>query len=214
MYRDADVAIIHLYCDYREQQAQDPGSCARSILRQLSMQISSSTLPAAVSEFYQNTRNDVVDPSWFSQLQKIICRVASTFSRCFLVIDALDETEPSRQRPGLLQLFKTIRDGLPYQRPKIFATSRKHASSVLPFFQDACTINVTANVDDLRNILSKIMREHHDSKYILDASLREEILNKLCVESDGMYVAPRSSSGVDSLDFCFPSCRCKKYYRN
>jgi ankyrin repeat protein len=152
------------------------------------MQLNGNIVPASVSDFYQRTRNEVKDQSWYIELQRLLCRVASTFSRCFFVVDALDEVEVGSHMPGLLELFSVLRRGLSTRGPKIFATSRKYASTIQNFFQEATKVTVAAHNDDLRTILAKIITDHQDSKYILDDNLREEILDKLCAGAHGMYV--------------------------
>lgn len=156
------------------------------MLRQLSMQCNA--LPTSISEYYQRTRNEVKDQSWYVELQNILCRVASTFARCFFVIDALDEAESRMQMPGLLELFDVLRSGITFRAPKIFATSRKHVAAIQESFQSATKVTVTANNEDLRTLLSKLISDHKDSKYILDEDLKRKILDTLCERAHGMYV--------------------------
>lgn len=181
-----DIAVVHIYCDYREQQAQSPEHCAGSMLRQLSMQCNA--IPISVSEFYQRTRNEVKDHSWYMELRTVLCRVASTFARCFIVIDALDETEMKSQMRGLLELLGVLRCNITARPPKIFATSRKHPAPVLQFFREATKVTVTASNEDLRTILAEIIADHPDCQYIMDEKLKEDILDTLCANAQGMYV--------------------------
>jgi hypothetical protein len=145
-------------------------------------------MPIAVSEFYQRTRNSVKDQSWYIELQTIFCRVASTFSRCFFVIDALDEAEAGSHMHGLLDLLRSLRNGINSRIPKVFATSRKYAAAIQDSFREAVKVTVAANNEDLRTILAKLIADHHDSKYVLDDKLREDILDTLCIGAQGMYV--------------------------
>jgi hypothetical protein len=186
LYKDADVAVIYYYCDYREQQIQSPANCAKQLLRQLSTQCNS--MPTAVSEFYERTHNEIQDRSWYLELQTILCRVASTFSRCFIIMDALDEAEASSHRAGLLELLDRARGGITSRAPKVFATSRKHSSAVEDSFRNAIKVDVIANNADVRIVLAKIVDEHQDSKYILDEELKKEILDKLCASAHKMHV--------------------------
>jgi NACHT domain len=185
--KDKDIAVIHFYCDYREQQAQTPANCARNMLRQLSMQCN--TVPTSVAEFYQRTRSEVKEQSWYAELRQIVCRVASTFSKCYFVIDALDEAEVESHMSGLLELLGILRSSVA-TTAKIFATSRKHTSAIQESFQDATKVSVTANNEDLRTILAKIIADQQRSKYILDDNLKEDILVTLCAGAHGMYVLP------------------------
>lgn len=192
--KDDDIAIVHFYCDYREQQSQSPANCARNMLRQLSTQCN--TMPVSVSEFYQRTRNDVKDQTWYVELKNILCRVASTFSRCYFIIDALDEAAAGSHVHGLLDLIGSLRSGIGRRPPKIFATSRKHASAIQESFQEAIKVTVTANNEDLRSILTTQIADHHDSKYFVDDDLKEDIVKTLCASAQGMYVLWLSSVDI------------------
>jgi hypothetical protein len=156
------------------------------MLRQLSSQCNA--LPTSVSDFYERTHNEIQDRSWYFELQNILCRVASTFSRCFIVIDALDEAEATSHMTGLLELFDSLRRGMTSRAPKMLATSRKHASSIEQSFHKAIKVTVSANNDDVRIVLAKMIAEHQDSKYILDDMLKKEILDKLCASAHKMWV--------------------------
>lgn len=186
LYADADVAIVYFYCDYREQQVQSPANCAKHLLRQFSTQCNA--LPTSVSDFYERTHNEIQDRSWYLELQNILCRVASTFSRCFIVIDALDEAEATSHMTGLLELLDTLRKGISGRAPKILATSRKHASAIEASFHNATKVTVSANIEDVRIVLAKMIADHQDSKYILDEKLKQEILDKLCASAHKMCV--------------------------
>jgi hypothetical protein len=185
LYKDEDIAIIHFYCDYREQESQTPESCARQLLRQLLMQYNS--LPHSVSDFYVRTLKEVKDKSWYVELQEILCRVASTFSTCYFVIDALDEAEVRSHLPGLLELLNIVRSNIT-ARPKLFATSRKYESSIRKSFDEATIVHVAAQDEDLRTILAKTIADQPDSEYILDDTLKEDILITLCATAHGMCV--------------------------
>ena len=152
------------------------------MLRQLAMQCNA--IPASVSEFYQRTHNEVQDQSWYVELRKILCRVVSTFSRCFFVIDALDEARS--HLPGLLDLLNVLQSDMTTRTPKIFATGRKHVPIIQESFQKATQVTVAANNEDLRTVLAKAIADHPDAKYVLDEELKEDILVTLCRAAHGM----------------------------
>ena len=180
-------------------------------------------MPVAVSEFYQSTRNDVKDHSWYIELREILCRVASTFSGCFFVIDALDEAEAGSHMHGLLELLRSLRSGIRSPMPKIFATSRKHASAIQESFREAIKVTITADNEDLRTILAKLIADHHHSKYILDDKLKEDILGSLCTGAQGMYVRLKpvlqyllneELTKPPSSGFCYPFFSSSTFYRS
>ncbi|ERF70990.1 hypothetical protein EPUS_03269 [Endocarpon pusillum Z07020] len=183
-----DIAVVYLYCDYREQQAQTPVNCARNMLRQLSMQYH--VLPPVVSEFYRRTHNETQDQSWYVELQEILCKVASKFAKCFFVVDALDEAEASSHLRGLLELLDVLRRSITGGTPKIFATSRKHGSPIQVSFQEATRMTVSANKEDLRAIIEKAIADHQDPNRILDERLKEDIMVTLSTTAHGMCLLP------------------------
>lgn len=185
-YKSEDVAIAFYYYDYSEQQSQSPSSFARSLLRQLCS--SGRTVPTSVADFYQRTRNDVKDQTWFSDLLSILRRVVSTYARCFIIVDALDEADAQSQRSGFLEVLDAIRGGGDVL--KLLATSRAHALSSVGRFHDPIMFDVVANPSDLRQYLNQAIDEHPDSEYTMDSDLKEQILQTLCNHANGMFLLP------------------------
>lgn len=120
-------------------------------------------------------------------------------------MDALDEAEMRSHMPGFLDLLAVLRRDISAQAPKIFATSRKYASAIQDAFREATKITVTANDKDLRTILAKTIADHHDSKYILDDKLKEDILVSLCASAHGMYVRLFTATNESYHTFDLPS---------
>ena len=75
----------------------------------------------------------------------------------------LDEAAARSHVRGLLDLLGSLRSGIGIRMPKIFATSRKHASASQESFREAIKVTITANNEDLRTILTKQIADHHDS---------------------------------------------------
>jgi hypothetical protein len=179
-YRDQDVGIAYFYCEYSDQESQTALSFTRSLLRQLSSQCG--LAPAVLAEFYRKTKNDIKDHAWFMELQDLLHHVASTFTQCYLVIDALDECE-ANYRSGIFGVLENFRRRL---NTRVFASTRPHLSNIEHLFKDAAQIEVTASGTDLQTFLSRMIDEHPDSEYIMDNLLRSEILDKLCANAHGM----------------------------
>ena len=184
--RHEDTAVIYYYCDYSEQQAQTPEHLARCVLRQACAACSS--MPTAVAEFHKETRHLPKDETWFQELQKRLHRVLATFTTCYLVIDAFDETEAIKQRAGLFSVIHGIRSAS--TRIKVFATTRPHLSNIEDKFVQPTRIHVTASEADLRHYLGDMIDSHPDADDILDAVLRQEILDRLCENANGMFLLP------------------------
>lgn len=184
-YRKNDVVIIYYYCDYSEQQSQTAEHLARCILRQACTSYAS--MPIAVTEFWKSTRDALRDETWFQGLQTALNRVMSTFRKCYLVIDALDETTP-HQRTEFFKVIDGIRSAL--TGLKVFATTRPHLSDIEDHLVVPSRIHVTASEADLRHYLGEMLDRHPDADDILDAALKQEILDKLCENANGMFLLP------------------------
>jgi len=191
-FKDQDVPVVHYYCDYSEQRAQTPLHFAGCILRQLCA--SCDDIPAPVAEFYQRTRNDIKDQTWFSDLQGILRWVMATFSRCFLVLDALDEADALSQRTGLFDVLQMSRTSPGVLR--VFATSRPHLSNVENKLHRPIKVEVVADQRDLRQYLGQMIDDHPDARYILDPILRHQVLDKLCANAGGMFLLPALQIGT------------------
>lgn len=183
---DNDVCVAHYYFDFAEQSLQTDVHFARSILRQICT--SSTGLPSAVSTLYQKTRDLDKDRTWFRQLREVLRRVLATFTRCYIVMDAFDETEPNKQRIGLFEVINTIREGL--DGVKIVATSRPHVTAIQQQFSDSTRLVVTAHEDDLRQYLNTTIDAYPDADDVLDNVLRKEVVDRLCATAGGMFLLP------------------------
>ncbi|KIX01570.1 uncharacterized protein Z518_09296 [Rhinocladiella mackenziei CBS 650.93] len=186
-FKDREVAVAYYYYDYSEQQSQSPSHFAGSLLRQLSS--SGDMVPSAVAEFYQRTRNDVKDQTWFNDLRTILRRVAATYSRCYIIVDALDEADGQSRRSGFFDVLDAVRNSSG-SVVKVLVTSRPHVVSNGGRFHNARTIDILADPRDLRQFLTKAIQDHPDSEYTMDDELRGQILNTLCDNANGMFLLP------------------------
>lgn len=184
--KDTDTAVAYYYYDYSEQQSQHPSNLARSLLRQLCTR--DRNLPTAVADFYQRTRNDVKDQTWFHDLLSILCGIILTYDKCFIVIDALDEADNLTQRTGFFQVLDTIRNET--TNTKVLATSRPHILRNGGKFKDPVVVDVVANPQDLRQFLEQAIEAHSDSDDRVEPEFKKKILESLCANANGMFLLP------------------------
>jgi ankyrin repeat protein len=183
----ANLSRAYFYYDHADQQSQTPTAFARSLLRQLSFQ--SKNVPSAVAEFYQRTRNSMKDQVWFHDLLIILRRVIATFTRCYLIVDALDEADANTQRGGFFEVIEAIRPS-PDNGLRLLVTTRPHTLGLLNRFHNPVTIEILANAGDLRQYLLRTIHDHPGSEELMDDDMREKVVDTLTSNARGLFLLP------------------------
>ncbi|EXJ88377.1 hypothetical protein A1O1_05307 [Capronia coronata CBS 617.96] len=186
-FKDRGIAVAYYYYDYSEQQSQTSSHFARSLLRQLCS--NGGIVPSMVADFYQRTRNDVKDQTWFHDLLVVLRRVVATVDCCFIVVDALDEADIHSQRTGLFEVLDALRQS-PGGAVKVLTTLRPHVLSLEGKFHDPVTIEIIADRGDLRRFLDQTIQDTPDSEYTMDDELRDQVLTTLCDTANGLFLLP------------------------
>ncbi|KAI1627396.1 ankyrin repeat-containing domain protein, partial [Exophiala viscosa] len=186
-FKTKDVIVAYYYYDYAEQLSQNPPHLARSLLRQLCS--ARETVAPSVAEFYQRTRNDVKDQTWFHDLLAVLGQVVATYTQCFIVIDAFDEADAQSQQRGLFEVMDAMRS-FTRNAVKFLVTARPHVLNTTSRFHNPVTIDIMAEAQDIRLFLTKAINDHRDSEFSLDDSLRGQVLDTLCNSANGMFLLP------------------------
>jgi hypothetical protein len=133
-------------------------------------------IPSSIRAIHQKFQTQEGRPE-LSELLDCMKNSVTSFSSTFVILDALDECEMNQ----LSKLLGVIRH-LSSMPVKIFATSRPHLRDVLDFFQAARTIQIKADILDLKNYLTIQVEERmsHSRK------LRSKVVDKLSTEADGV----------------------------
>ncbi|KAL8697208.1 MAG: hypothetical protein Q9201_007243 [Fulgogasparrea decipioides] len=159
-----DVAVAHVYFDYRDQQHQSIEQVTASLLKQTAS--ARVTIPAAVADLHQRLRKQQRVPRQ-QDLMHALISTCKEYDKVYFVIDALDECD-SNLRKGFLQLLDDLRGC-----SSIFVTSRPY-DDIRTAAKDSPQIEIKAHSSDLRRyILQEI--ERHDTSDDIDESFREEI---------------------------------------
>ena len=85
---DSSVGIAYLYCNFRQQQDQKPADLLASLLCQFVQ--GQSTIPKSMERLYSRHKAKRTRPS-FDEISQALQLVVASYSRTFIVIDALDE---------------------------------------------------------------------------------------------------------------------------
>jgi hypothetical protein len=171
---DGGVGVAYLYCSFRQQEEQHPTDLLLSLLKQLTPP----SVPETLASLYRHHQAKRTRPS-FDEISKMLHSVAASYSRAFVIIDALDECD-SRHRfvPEIFSL--QVKCGV-----NIFATSR-FLPEITEKFHRRTWLEIRASDHDVRKYLDG--RISQSEKNLLKIH-HEEIRNEIANAVDGMYVA-------------------------
>jgi Cdc6-like AAA superfamily ATPase len=82
---DRDITVAYLYCNFNRQDEQKLEDLLASLLKQLAQ-----SRPENVESLYDQHKAERTRPS-ASEFSTVLQSVAATYSRVFIIVDALDE---------------------------------------------------------------------------------------------------------------------------
>ena len=134
----------------------------------------------------QNTRPEYLE---YSQLFQ---SVAASFSKIYVVIDALDECDEHNKTRG--SLIRDIKSSM--QNVHLLCTSRPHVHDIRNTFPDALHVDIRANDDDMRKYLeAQTEKEDQLQKHFRkDPNLRTSIIETIMQKAQEMHVPLRELS--------------------
>ncbi|KAH6699500.1 ankyrin repeat protein [Verticillium dahliae] len=171
------VGIAYIYCDFQRQQEQKVEELLMSLLKQLTQ--GRSSLPECVKFLHDEHRRKRTRPS-FDEVSRTLRHVADSYSRTFIIVDALDECQ---RNDGCRARFLTELFNLQAEcGANIFATSRC-IPEITDRFSASTILEIRANDEDVRRYLDG--RILQSGRTLLE-KCREEIRNEITEVSDGM----------------------------
>ncbi|KAF3207634.1 hypothetical protein TWF106_011653 [Orbilia oligospora] len=182
---DSTVGIAYIYCNFNRSHEQKLDNLLASLLKQLAAQ-SQSALPDIVKElhkshFARQTRPS--DQDIISTLRSVI----KTYSRVFVIVDALDEYPASNGRAKFLTELFHLHDKYGVN---IFATSR-FIPEITKIFEcetmpeSRATVEIRAHDEDVRNYLDGQISQLGDN---LLEEYREHIKTEIANAARGMFL--------------------------
>ena len=176
---DGSVGIACLYCNFRQQQDQTPAGLLASLLGQLVQ--GQPSVPNSVKSLHNRHKTKRTRPS-FDELSKVLQSTIASYSRTFIIIDALDECATSDGGRGrfLSEIFRLQAN----TGASLFATSR-FIPEITEEFEGSPSLEIRANDEDVRRYLSGHM-SHLRPFVSRKPDLQEEIKNQIVQAVDGM----------------------------
>jgi len=180
---DEGIGIAYVYCNFRRKDDQKADDLLASLLKQLT-QRGPSFLERLRSLYYKH-KGRRTRPS-LDEISGTLQAVATTYSRVFVIIDALDECQSSdgHRAKFLSELFDLqTKCGV-----SLFATSR-YIAEITEKFEGSMSLEIRASDQDVQRYV-----EGHlsllPSFVERNAELQEDISTHIVRAVDGMYVAP------------------------
>jgi Cdc6-like AAA superfamily ATPase len=101
------VGLAYVYCNFRRKGEQTPIHIFSSVLKQLSQ--ARDPLPEPVKSLYKS-HNKTQSRSLLEEIIATMCSVIEELSRCFIVIDALDELELQEYETAPAKTIRTPKE--------------------------------------------------------------------------------------------------------
>ncbi|KAJ5523286.1 ankyrin [Penicillium frequentans] len=170
-----NIGLAYVYCDFRLQNEQKAEDLLASILKQLAYSV-----PESVTKLYDQHKDRRTRPS-LSEISRTLRSVAESYTRVFVVIDALDECQAidDCRNVFLSQLFDLQRKCA----VSLFATARSIPEITERFIGE--NLDIRAHDSDLHKYLEgRILQTGSD----LLQSYMEEIKKRVAGVADGMFL--------------------------
>ncbi|PYH91401.1 hypothetical protein BO71DRAFT_51045 [Aspergillus ellipticus CBS 707.79] len=174
----SDIAIVYLYCDYKDPKTRNEVELILSIAQQLAGQMDAVTPELkAFCEKKKDNRRGITNEDRLSVVESLV----ACFSRVYVCVDAIDEC-PEDNRNGFLWFLKKMQSLL-----YIVMTSRPHVD-LKSYFPNMSQLEIVAPESDITEYLtSKIERDASLARLLArDPQLRGDILGGISKKAEGM----------------------------
>ncbi|KAJ7589364.1 Pfs, NACHT and ankyrin domain protein, partial [Mycena floridula] len=183
------IAVICIYCDYRQQEAQTPIQLLGSVLKQLAQQ--HPVLSDHLLTLHKTCLSQCAHPS-IAELFAALQTEVLLYSQVYIVVDALDESSESNEARELF--FSTHPQGLRSlpDHVHLLVTSRD-ILSISQEFENTPRISIEAHKEDLETyIRGRITTDNKLKKLVKDdRALAAEIIEQVILKAAGMFLQAR-----------------------
>jgi Cdc6-like AAA superfamily ATPase len=178
---DPGIGIAFLYCNFRWQQEQRPEDLFLSLLKQFAQR--TPAIPECVITLYRDHKRNRTRPS-FGEISTALHSVIVSYSRSFIIIDALDEYSAT---DGVVSQFLGELFSLQAKTSSsLFATSRPIFNIPEEFKRRQSTVlEICTSNEDMRRYLDGHI--HRISSYVrITPEIEEKIKAAIIKAADGM----------------------------
>lgn len=175
-----------MYGDYRNHLSTGLATFARITLRHLLGDKRS--LPISLYNLFEKSRRQASQPS-FSELLPIILDVGQEFTKCFLIVDAIDEFDIDNTK-GTGQLFRELKK-FAMAGFKVLVTGRNLPNAPWLSAPMVVAIETVNTGKDIKTFIAYSLHELEDDETVmelLEEMSGDEIAASLETNAHGMYV--------------------------
>jgi hypothetical protein len=152
-FKDSDdVAIMCIYCDYKDQAFQTVPNLIASLLKQIVQDCR--TTSTNMRSFYKRHQSYDTRPTLDEFTQALQAEIG-TYSKVFVVVDALDECpdhDGSRRKS-----LKTLRS---LSGPVSLMVMSRYLGSITETFQETSQLDILADDEDVRKYIESELVSH------------------------------------------------------
>jgi Cdc6-like AAA superfamily ATPase len=185
---DARVGIAYLYCNFRRQQEQKHADLLASLLKQFVQEQPSMT--ESMKSLYERHKGTRTRPS-LDEILKALHSVVADYSRAFIIIDALDESQVSDG--GRKKLLSEIFTLQAKTEASLFITSR-FIPEITKELAGSISLEIRASDEDVQKYLNGHM-SRLPSCVSRNPGLQEQIKAEIIKAVNGMYVSSNAIGG-------------------
>lgn len=180
---EENVAIACIFFKYKEQESQSLEPLIASLVQQLLQKRSS--LPEELRLIYKEHEKRKTYPS-LERLSTMLRIVAETFSKVYIVIDALDECSDSNGNRSKF-IKEMLKHGENMKTMRFLFTSRPMASFESEFTKDEWIEIRASNKDISKYVQDRIRTEPRLIRNVkTDPNLRDAIIDTIVEKANGM----------------------------
>ncbi|KAI1852914.1 hypothetical protein JX265_012942 [Neoarthrinium moseri] len=183
---DKAVGICYFYCNYRRHDEQQLDNFILSFLRQLVQ--CQSTISEELQELRSQHQSDRTRPT-LKKLTAVLQKVVETFSKVFIVVDAMDECQTSDDCRNLL--ISELRRLQASVKVNLLVTSRP-VPHIVTGFRDCTSIEVRASEEDIGRYTNSYL-QRLPGFVMRNPDLQKEIKSKIVETVDGMFLLAQLS---------------------
>jgi hypothetical protein len=199
LFKGKNVAVACIFCNYQERSTQSLQELVASVLKQIIQDQSSAS--GSIKAFCERFRDKQRHPRLINLIDAFRLEI-QTYSKVFIVLDALDECQEDYQGRLIAEL-ESISSTV-----YLMVTSRP-LDLIKQRFQGACHLDINAMDGDVRKYIESRIRQGQTKNEILLAQLvqenrglRDSIAEKIVTNARGMSVLLISVS--DSCAYPMP----------